>query len=232
MSENEDLRFGPLSLFLGKYSFNSTLAGTPRDTHCIYAPFSSEILKLAQSCLRLCNVMDYIVHRILQARILEWVAFPFSSGSSQWSNPGLPHCRWIVYQLSHKGIPPFPIVVAILARDMVIQLITNFSSHLCQVWLYNQVMATETWTHTRYAFQVMPLKGKKHVLPPSFPPALQPEGRNSSKLSSVKPARAHAGDGMVTRWTPSTHQAAIPILDHQPSLWYEGESHFFVALNH
>ena len=28
------------------------------------------------------NPMDYIVHRILQARILEWVAYPFSRGSS------------------------------------------------------------------------------------------------------------------------------------------------------
>ena len=27
--------------------------------------------------------MDYIVHGILQARILEWIAFPFSGGSSQ-----------------------------------------------------------------------------------------------------------------------------------------------------
>ena len=133
---------------------------------------------------------------------------------TQWSNPGLPRCRWILYHLSHKGNPPFPIVVAILARDMITQLTTNFSSHLCQIWLYNQVMAAETWTHMRYAFQVMPLEGKKHVLPPSFPPALQPEGRPSSKLSSVKPARAHAGDGMVTRWTPNTHQATIPILDH------------------
>ena len=27
--------------------------------------------------------MDYTLHGILQARILEWVAFPFSRGSSQ-----------------------------------------------------------------------------------------------------------------------------------------------------
>ena len=27
--------------------------------------------------------MDYIVHGTLQARILEWIAFPFSRGSSQ-----------------------------------------------------------------------------------------------------------------------------------------------------
>ena len=25
---------------------------------------------------------------------------------TQRSNPGLPHCRWILYQLSHKGSPP------------------------------------------------------------------------------------------------------------------------------
>ena len=37
----------------------------------------------AQSCLTLCDPMDYTVHVILQARILEWVAFPFSRGSSQ-----------------------------------------------------------------------------------------------------------------------------------------------------
>ena len=39
-------------------------------------------VKVAQSCLALCNPMVYTVHGILQARILEWVAFPFSKGSS------------------------------------------------------------------------------------------------------------------------------------------------------
>ena len=88
----------------------------------------------------------WTVHGILQARILEWVAFPFSRGSSQprdgtqssslqvgslpakpqgkpkntgvdslfllqgifptqGLNPGLPHCRWILYQLSYEGSP-------------------------------------------------------------------------------------------------------------------------------
>ena len=41
------------------------------------------IVKVAQSCLTLCDPMDYTVHRIRQASILEWVAFPFSRGSSQ-----------------------------------------------------------------------------------------------------------------------------------------------------
>ena len=44
--------------------------------------FSHDV-KVAQSCPTVCDPMDYIVHGILQARILEWVAFPFSMGSSQ-----------------------------------------------------------------------------------------------------------------------------------------------------
>ena len=35
------------------------------------------------SHIQLCDPMDYTVHGILQAWILEWVAFPFSKGSSQ-----------------------------------------------------------------------------------------------------------------------------------------------------
>ena len=46
---------------------------------------------VTQSCLTLCDPMDYSlpgssVHGILQARILEWVAFPFCRGSSQPRN--------------------------------------------------------------------------------------------------------------------------------------------------
>ena len=39
--------------------------------------------KVTQLCPTLCDPVDYTVHRILQPRILEWVAFPFSRGSSQ-----------------------------------------------------------------------------------------------------------------------------------------------------
>ena len=41
---------------------------------------------VAQLCPTLCDPMDYMVHGILQARILEWVVFPFSRGSS---TPGI-----------------------------------------------------------------------------------------------------------------------------------------------
>ena len=67
------------------------------------SPFDnkSEVkVKVAQWCLTLCDPMDYTVHGILQARILEWVALPFSRGSSQPRD-----CRQILYQLSHKGSP-------------------------------------------------------------------------------------------------------------------------------
>ena len=46
-------------------------------------------VKVAQSCLTLCDPMDYTVCGILQARILEWVGFPFSRGSSQLRSPTL-----------------------------------------------------------------------------------------------------------------------------------------------
>ena len=40
-------------------------------------------VKVIQSCLTLRDPIDYTVHGILQARILNLVAFPFSRGSSQ-----------------------------------------------------------------------------------------------------------------------------------------------------
>ena len=43
-------------------------------------------MKVAQLFPTLCNSMDYTVHGILQARILEWVAFPFSG---DLPNPGI-----------------------------------------------------------------------------------------------------------------------------------------------
>ena len=68
---------------------------------------------VVRSCLTLCDPMDCsppgsFVHGIFQARILEWVAIPFSRGSSHPRNqtPGsLLYCRRILYHLSHRGSP-------------------------------------------------------------------------------------------------------------------------------
>ena len=43
-------------------------------------------VKVAQSCLTVCESMDYTVDGSLKARILEWVVFPFSRGLP---NPGI-----------------------------------------------------------------------------------------------------------------------------------------------
>ena len=43
-------------------------------------------VKVTRSCPTLCHPMDYTVHGILQARILEWVAFP---SSRDLPNPGI-----------------------------------------------------------------------------------------------------------------------------------------------
>ena len=40
-------------------------------------------VKIAQSCPTLCDPTVCTIHGILQARVLEWVAFPFSGGSSK-----------------------------------------------------------------------------------------------------------------------------------------------------
>ena len=76
----------------------------------------SESMKLkvlvAHSCLAFCDPMDCnpsgsSVHEILRVRILEWVSHALLQGifPTQGLNPGLPHCRRILYQLSHKGSP-------------------------------------------------------------------------------------------------------------------------------
>ena len=50
--------------------------------------FSSESVKvkIAHLCPTLSDPMDYVVHGILQARILEWVAFP---SPGDLPNPGI-----------------------------------------------------------------------------------------------------------------------------------------------
>ena len=67
---------------------------------CVISHFSS---------LRLCDSTDcnLLVHGILQARILEWVAMPSSRGSSQPRHSTHISCigRWVLYHLSHKQSP-------------------------------------------------------------------------------------------------------------------------------
>ena len=60
----------------------------------------SESRSVVSSSLR-----PHTVHGILQARILESVAFPFSRGSSQPRDQILLYCTQILYPLSYQGSP-------------------------------------------------------------------------------------------------------------------------------
>ena len=53
-----------------------------------------------------CSLPGSSVHGIFQVRMLEWVhAFLQEIFQTQGSNPGLLHCRQILYHLSHQGCP-------------------------------------------------------------------------------------------------------------------------------
>ena len=86
---NEQLDFVSKGLYRCKlFFYNSvgTAYSLPRsssESKKIYCVLTMSEVKVTQSCPTLCDPMDYAVHGLLQARILEWVAFPFSRGSSQ-----------------------------------------------------------------------------------------------------------------------------------------------------
>ena len=68
-------------------------------------------MKVAQLCPTLCDPKDCSppgssVYRILQSRVLEWVAMP-SPGHlpDARTNLGLPHCRPILHCLNHQVSP-------------------------------------------------------------------------------------------------------------------------------
>ena len=80
-------------------------------------PLSLKV-KVTLSCPTLCDPMVYIAHGILHGQNTGVSSLSLLQGifRTRGSNPGLPHCRRILYQLSHKGSPrilewvafPFP----------------------------------------------------------------------------------------------------------------------------
>ena len=96
---------------------------------------------VAQSCLTLCDTMDYSppgssVHGDSPGKNTGVGCHAFLQGifPTQRSNTGLPHCRWILYHLSHKGSPPGSIYIYILC--ITSYLISSPSDRLilCCLW--------------------------------------------------------------------------------------------------
>ena len=88
---------------------------------------------VAQSYPILCDPMDcnppLSVHGIFQARILEYSLLQ-GIFLTQGSNPGLLHCRQILYYLSHQGSPIFSPYTYSYCR-LLLLLLSRFS----RVWL-------------------------------------------------------------------------------------------------
>ena len=84
MAESEEEVKSPLMWVKGESEQASLKLNTQKTKIMASSPITSwRIVKVAQSCPSLHDPMDYTVHGILQTRILEWVAIPFSRGSSQ-----------------------------------------------------------------------------------------------------------------------------------------------------
>ena len=119
----------------------------------------------SQLCLTLCDPMDYTVHGILQARILEWVAFPFSRGSYQPRDRTQASCiagglftssatreAHIFYQkhikASSKNLQfthnPFPPVVTVFAILTYFFPVFNFFFNRGIVDLYHSIISRYT----------------------------------------------------------------------------------------
>ena len=72
----------------------------------IYASFFMCVkVKVAQSCLTLCDSMDYAWNSPGQNTGVGSLSLLQGMFPTQGLNPGLPHCRQILYTLSHKGSP-------------------------------------------------------------------------------------------------------------------------------
>ena len=95
--------------FLTWYIPSSGIAGSYGS--CTYSFFLKEVPYCSPQWKwkSLCDPMDYTVHGILQTRILEWVAIPFSKGSSQPRNrTQVSHVAGrFFYHLSHQASPAF-----------------------------------------------------------------------------------------------------------------------------
>ena len=96
---------------------------------------------------------------ILQARILEWVAFPFSRGifPTQRSNPGLPHCRRILEEIFLLNLGNVFHLGSYCRVLRLIQGVCGFSGKHVYLWGWD---AVENSSHLECASQSMQRPGE------------------------------------------------------------------------
>ena len=107
--------------------------------------------------------MDYIVHGILQAKILEWVAFPFSRGSSQprdWTQ--VPHIagRCCISWAPREALQVLSVqfscsVISDSLQPHGLQHI-RFPSPSPTAGVYSNSCPSSRWCHPTISFSVIP----------------------------------------------------------------------------
>ena len=76
-------------------------------------------------CLTLCDPMDYTVNRILRARILEWVAFPFPGDlPNPWIKPGSLTVQADSLSAEPQGKP----------KNVEVSQLVIYNDSACQLW--------------------------------------------------------------------------------------------------
>ena len=119
----------------------------------------------------LCDPMDYSppcfsVHRILQARILEWLPFPFpgdvlTQGSDQGSNPGLLHCRQILHHPSHQQ----SLIICLMPCNLLFSLLFSFRRYLETITFNNMLIFIQLSTFPSHSKSIT----KTCCLDPTIP---------------------------------------------------------------
>ena len=112
-----------------------------------HRPFSEKWKWKSLSHVRLCNPMDYTVHGILQARILEWMAVPFSRGSSQPSNWTQVSCTagGFFTSWATRGLMPFSDYTQFTLSCSIKPSYTSRLKHHFISWNFRQSLFFELW---------------------------------------------------------------------------------------
>ena len=92
-----------------------------------------------------CSPPDSSVHGILQAWILEWVDIPFSRESAR---PSLPHCRQILYRLSHQ--------LKHTKKTIIMKIQVSVSDPMCRSWLWSDLRRDQKPSKGKGALSLFP----------------------------------------------------------------------------
>ena len=113
---------------------------------CLFSPLKVKV-EVTQSCPTLWNPLDSYSpwNSLDQNTGVGSLSLPPGIFPTQGSNPGLPYCRWILYQLSHKGRPRILEWVGIPFSSRSSQPRNWTGVRHCGQILYQ--LSYHTWTH-------------------------------------------------------------------------------------